>query len=89
MRAVVPTNRAPASVMLPDKMRIVSYMKAQKKTAIAPKYFHDPVTNEPVAELDWREDKDFGWSSETTYLFEKHNYPLSDDFINHVRRLIQ
>lgn len=86
MRAVAPTAKTPSLTVIPDKARIVSYMKSQKKTAIAPKFFRDPVTNEMVDELDWREDKDFGWSSETTYLFEKHNYPLSDEFINHVRQ---
>lgn len=89
MMAVKPTSLVPMSAVYPDKARIVSYMQTQKKTAIAPKYFHDPITDEPIDELDWREDSTFGWSSETTYLFDKYNYPLPDDFIAHVRAAIQ
>lgn len=89
MMAVRPVAMQPDTRNIPDKAAIVRYMKTRKKTAIAPKYFHDPVTNEPVAELDWREDKEYGWSAETTYLFEAHNYPLPDEFLAHVRKMLQ
>ena len=89
MTAVKPVVMQPGKMILPDKADIVQYMRTREKTAMAPKIFHDPVTDEPIAELDWREDAEYGWSSETTYLFDRYNYPLPESFIEHVRKVLQ
>lgn len=73
---------------VPEKEHILAYMRGCKVFSVAARYFRDPETGVPVGEDCWMEDREYCWSSETVYLFDRYDFPLPEEFIRHVMKTV-
>lgn len=69
----------------PGKDKVVSYLKAGKKTYCAVGHATDFYTGERIpGERCGITDGEYTWNSELAYYVEKYNLMLAEDFVNKV-----
>ena len=76
-------SRFVSNVPVKNRDKILSFLKQQDDNSIlSPRTFIDPITNKiAVCPIESHEINGFVWSNITTYLFEKYNIKLNDDFV--------
>lgn len=70
---------------IPDKYKVLDYLKSFGKYAYTTQHAIDMVTGEKLDFInDLRTDGVYSWSDSEIYHFEKYNLKLNEDFIQHV-----
>lgn len=73
-----------ASKPIDNKAIVLSYLKNGKHPSCAPMYYKDRETGKRAVPAVYLDDGTYTWSSDTTYHFEKYDYPLPQYFIDYV-----
>lgn len=85
--AYPPLNEMIGSNPIEHKEKVYNYMKKARVVAAAPAILRDYVNGERIdEELLVHTDDVYEWTSDIAYYFNKYNYKLPDDFIQHVLR---
>ena len=70
---------------LPEKNKILAFMKSAKILAAASGNITDLISNQQISdELSFKSNEDYAWRSDVEYYFEKYNLKLDDSFIRFV-----
>lgn len=70
---------------IPEKMKVLKYLKETPSVAVAPAVLRDVFTGERLnMDLYAKSDGTYIWRSDIAYYFDKYNLKLPDEFINHV-----
>lgn len=76
-------HSTPAAI--PEKNKVLHYMKNCKVIAAAPGRMRDVFSNTSIpGEMLAYSDGTYYWSTEAIYYFDKYNLQLPDDFIKHI-----
>lgn len=76
---------ATSSKELPEKKKVLEYLKSFEKCAYTTQPVIDGFTGEKLDCIDdARSDGVYRWYESEIYHFEKYNLKLNDDFIQHV-----
>ena len=71
---------------IPNKGRILYYLKHGDNFACAPMRYADRETGQKAIEAYYLTDGVYCWSSDVIYHFEMYNYPLPEQFIAYAQR---
>lgn len=70
---------------IPNKMKILTYMRNCKVIAAAPGIMKDIFTGKRIpGEMLAYSDGKYYWGAEAIYYFEKYNLKLPDDFLSEI-----
>lgn len=70
---------------IPNKSRILQYLRSCKVIAAAPGRMRDVFSDKPIqGEMLVYSDGTYYWNTEAIYYFEKYNMKLPDEFINRI-----
>ncbi len=70
---------------IPEKEKVLRYMKKCRVDAVAPARLRDVIHPEnKIADLFLMSDDTYGWRSDVIYYVEKYDMALPEEFVQHV-----